>query len=861
MSLACSIRLAFVLCSCSLIGVQITSAADELPRSLDPRVEIVRFADSSQIVHPVSLDFDRQGRLLVIESHTHFRPPQYQGPAHDRIRMVEDTDGDGRADRFTTFFEGTKATMDLAVHRDGSVYIATRNEILRLRDTNHDGVADEQQRIVFLDTPGNYPHNGLSGLAFDADGNLFFGMGENLGAAYKLVGSDGSTHSDEGEGGNVFWCTSDGQKLRRIATGFWNPFGLQLDPFGRLWCVDNDPDAAPPCRLLHVIEGGDYGYQFRYGRSGRHVFQAWNGQLPGTLPMVSGTGEAPCEVLNYQGVNLPGEYRGELLVTSWADHRVERYTLRARGASFVADRKPFIQGGNDFRPVGLATAPDGSLMISDWVRRDYNLHGQGGLWRIRRRADIAADVLVHAQPVETPTPTAPYQELQSIVAGEVKATVLKTAREQLNHDDPFIRAAVGHQLQRDRKLLDALLSEKLLTSRQRRELLLAQRAIQPLDANSAKKWLGDSDEQVRFLAVKWISDLKLLDAREPIAKALEASDLNIRLYQAYATALSRLDGQEVSDQKMADHFVKLLKDDSVPSARRIAALRLVPSAHKQLTLDVLAKLTTSPDVALQLEAVRSLGEIAHEKRFELLRQIAVDAERDESVRAAAVVGLSEQTPPPIDMLIEIAQGKSAGVRDEALRALAFTPLSAAQVERLKPLASAGGSAAALVARVSGEPAPTRPALTDTAAWLKRLEGSADPAAGQRVFFHAKLAACYRCHRVEGHGRDVGPDLSMISRTERRHVLESILQPSTLVAPHYQVWQMALSDGRTLTGMLLRTNLDEYTYLDPQGNTFTVRTIDIAETLAAPLSIMPHGLIDKLTDQELRDLLAYLGSLK
>ena len=64
---------------------------------------------------------------------------------------------------------------------------------------------------------------------------------------------------------------------------------------------------------------------------------------------------------------LPGEYRGELLVTSWADHRVERYTLRARGASFVADRKPFIQGGNDFRPVGLATAPDGSLVLIDEV--------------------------------------------------------------------------------------------------------------------------------------------------------------------------------------------------------------------------------------------------------------------------------------------------------------------------------------------------------------------------------------------------------------------------------------------------------------------------------------------------------------
>ena len=124
----------------------------------------------------------------------------------------------------------------------------------------------------------------------------------------------------------------------------------------------------PPCRLLHVVEGGDYGFQFRYGRQGRHPFQAWNGELPGTLPMICGTGEAPCEVLSYESDNLPAEYLGNLLVTSWADHRVERYRLKEKGASFTSVREPFVQGGKDFRPVGMAVAPDGSIYISDWVR-------------------------------------------------------------------------------------------------------------------------------------------------------------------------------------------------------------------------------------------------------------------------------------------------------------------------------------------------------------------------------------------------------------------------------------------------------------------------------------------------------------
>ncbi|HEY7154193.1 MAG TPA: PVC-type heme-binding CxxCH protein, partial [Gemmataceae bacterium] len=154
----------------------------ESPRAHDPRLRVDLFAAAPDIVHPIAVTFDQRGRLLVIESHTHFRPKNYDGPKFDRVRILEDTDGDGKADRFTTFFEGTTASMDLATHVDGSVYLATRNEILRLRDTGGDGKADEKRRIVFLDTKGNYPHNGLSGLAFDSKGDLYFGMGENLGA-------------------------------------------------------------------------------------------------------------------------------------------------------------------------------------------------------------------------------------------------------------------------------------------------------------------------------------------------------------------------------------------------------------------------------------------------------------------------------------------------------------------------------------------------------------------------------------------------------------------------------------------------------------------------------------------------------
>ncbi len=75
------------------------------------RIEL--FADAPDIVTPTGMTVDAKGAILAIENHTHFRPKDYDGPATDRIRRFEDTDGDGRADKITTFYEGTKNTMSI----------------------------------------------------------------------------------------------------------------------------------------------------------------------------------------------------------------------------------------------------------------------------------------------------------------------------------------------------------------------------------------------------------------------------------------------------------------------------------------------------------------------------------------------------------------------------------------------------------------------------------------------------------------------------------------------------------------------------------------------------------------------------
>ncbi len=191
-----------------------------------------------------------------------------------------------------------------------------------------------------------------------------------------MIAADKSRQVGSGEGGNIYRCGQDGSSLQRIATGFWNPFGIHFDPVGRLWTVGNDPDSKPPCRLLHVAFTGDYGFQFRFGRAGIHPLLSWNGEYPGTLPMAAGTGEAPCAVVGH------GEH---LWVTGWGDNRIERYVLRAHGATWKSATEVAVQGDASFRPVGIAVAPDGSMYITDWADRSYPVHGKGRLWRLSRR--------------------------------------------------------------------------------------------------------------------------------------------------------------------------------------------------------------------------------------------------------------------------------------------------------------------------------------------------------------------------------------------------------------------------------------------------------------------------------------------
>ena len=147
----------------------------------------------------------------------------------------------------------------------------------------------------------------MQGITFSPDGWVYVGRGAHVGGEYAWVGADGKEAARPvPTAATSFASVRTAPGLERVATGFWNPFGLTVDRQGRVIAVDNDPDARGPNRLLHIVRGGDYGYKTLFGRFGLHPYLAWEGDVPGTLPMIYGVGEAPTAVIDAEHGAAPG---------------------------------------------------------------------------------------------------------------------------------------------------------------------------------------------------------------------------------------------------------------------------------------------------------------------------------------------------------------------------------------------------------------------------------------------------------------------------------------------------------------------------------------------------------------------------
>ena len=766
-------------------------------------VELV--ASEPDLRTPTAIAVDPRGRVWVLENNTHFRPKNYDAPPTDRVLILDDFGPDGRARKITTFADGLNDGMGLLLLPGGDVIVSTRAATLRLHDADGDGRADERRTLLTLVTDDKYPHNGLSSLARSSDGAIFLGLGENHGFPWTLTGTDGAVVKGSDEGA-IFRFDEEGRGLVHYAWGVWNPFGLAFDPAGRLFALDNDPGGGSFCRLLHIVERGDYGYRYRYGRTIDHPFISWDGRWPGTLPPLCYTGEAPTGLLWHGGA---------LLGCTWTDHGVQRFPLEARGASFTSKPDWLLRGGQDFRPSGIAAAPDGTLYVSDWADGSYEVHGKGRVWRVRG---------IKAAP-DAPMPR---------IGPETKlATLLDRKSEDalalLKSDDPFLFRAAVLSLSRTAFLLSSHGKDSPLLARHAREedarvrlgILLASR--QAGFRSAIGDALKDSDPGVRRAALQWIGEERLTDFATQLDTAI-AKNPTRQVFDAFLAATELLattkidaDGKASTDarfQRTADIALDAKRDPAL----RALALRLLPVSHPSLTLDALRGFLTDP--RLRVEAARILAARADESAQTELRKLASDANTPAALRAEALAGLvhSVTSPETRDVLKAALATGDPMSRREAARSLG------------EPLT------------IIATPAPAPP----------------DPAAGRRLFFHPNGPLCSNCHRIEGRGRTVGPDLTGVWRMKPEQLLESIREPSKEIAPAFVQWHIKLRDGREAAGIdQFVDSKSDFTLLDATGTLTKYRFDDVVLREPLPISLMPPSLVDRLTPQEIADLLAYL----
>lgn len=786
-----------------------TYAAEPRPTNDGYQLELV--AGSSEIVTPIGLTFDHHGRLLVVESNTHKRPADYDGPPSDRILIGSDSDGDGRIDQWSKFADGFRHAMNLLVRPDGVVLVVTRHRIVRLRDSDGDGSSDEESELIRLQTEDDYPHNGLGGVALLPDGSgMLIAMGENHGFPYRLEGADGTVLHGRGGAGGVFRTGLDGSGLERLAVGFWNPFSLTTTADGLVFAVDNDPDACPPCRLLQVVAGGDYGYRYQYGRAGTHPLQAWNGELPGTLPMVCGVGEAPTAIV---------VHAGSLWVTSWGDHRIERYRLIPRGASYSAEREVVVQGDADFRPTGMAVAPDGSLYFGDWVERDYEVHGQGRIWRLTLPAQELDDLLLIVKPEQW--------RWSSPAGGEISTA--------LSSDDPFVHTAGVWSAAKQNFQVPPADDPRIRLGR-----LEALRLSRTDDVDDTlKSALADPSEEVRLYAVRWIADERITALRDQVAGLLDEPPPSSRYYLAVLAAVDWLDHEpDTLDSGITNELLaRELDDPARSSAVHALALRLLSPDHPLLTRERLREYLTADYQPLRLEAVRTLAQQTNEWRFELLAAAARDRTQSDQLRAEAISGMAGDATQFRDELEQYASADEPLLRREAERALRLT--------RMRPM-----------------PDESLPPADDLQAWDRLMADPGDAGSGRRLFFSASGPRCSVCHQFGGRGGRIGPDLSQIRRNNtRKQLLESILKPSQEMAPHYQPYLLFTAEGKSYFGLRLAEGGDDGTeeYVDDAGEVFSLPSEMIEARETSDKSIMPDGLQTTMSVADMRDLVTFLLS--
>jgi putative membrane-bound dehydrogenase-like protein len=521
--------------------------AAEAPLTLPEGLAATLVAKEPLLSSPSDIDVDARGRIWVCEV-LNYRGKKNTRAEGDRILVLEDTDGDGTADRQTVFHQGrdVDSALGICVIGEGpgrKVVVSCAPDVFVFHDDDGDLKADRRESLFTKTGVPQHDHS-VHAFVVGPDGRWYFNFGNTGKAVHDKDGNPvqdrfGNVVNDSGKPyrqGMVFRCRPDGSDFEVLGHNFRNNYEVAVDSFGSLWQSDNDDDGNRGVRINAVLDYGNYGYVDERTGAGWQAPRTnletdvpqrhWHQNDPGVMPNLLLTGGgSPTGICVYEGGLLPERYRGSLVHCDAGPNVVRAYHVKPDRAGYAAASETVIDGTADrwFRPSDVCVAPDGSLIVADWYDPGVGGHAMGDTekGRLYRIAPAGSKWSVPATDCTT-------------VAGAIAA---------LASPNGCTRATALERLAREPDAAAAALEKAFAAAtdpRLRARLAWAAGML----TGQAEEWIGrlaaDGDERLRCAAVR-MCRLTKGDVLGLVEK--RASDASQQVRRELAIALRGLTGE------------------------------------------------------------------------------------------------------------------------------------------------------------------------------------------------------------------------------------------------------------------------------------------------------------------------------